>query len=358
MNNYFFTGFPGFLATYIVKELVLSEHPVRHVQFLVLPNEYDLAQQRLEELKSINPKVKYTIFSGDITKEQLGLSDDDYKQISEQTHYLFHLAAIYDLSVPYKPAFNVNVNGTIQINKLAVNCVELKKYIYFSTSYVSGKRSGRIFESELEHDTGFKNHYEETKYLAEKEVQRWMGELPISIIRPGIVVGHSETGETLKFDGPYYMLEMFRRIRNLPLIPYIGKGKAPINLVPVDYMIQSTLYLSHLKGRNSKVYQIADPSPSSSREIYRLFALHYLGKEPKGQIPSFIAKGSLSIPFARKMLGTQKQTVDYMDHYCVYDTTNTKSDLRGSGIEFPQISELVPTLVRYFREQTRDRESS
>ena len=44
---------------------------------------------------------------------------------------------------------------------------KLRRYNYISTCYVAGKRTGEIFETELEHDAGFRNYYEETKYLAE-----------------------------------------------------------------------------------------------------------------------------------------------------------------------------------------------
>lgn len=59
--------------------------------------------------------------------------------------------------------------------------------MYFSTAYVAGKRGGTIFERELVHQEGFKNHYEETKYLAEIIVNQAKNNLPVTIIRPGIV---------------------------------------------------------------------------------------------------------------------------------------------------------------------------
>ena len=89
----------------------------------------------------------------------------------------------------------------------------LRRYNYVSTCYVAGKRKGEIRENELEHDAGFRNFYEETKYLAEIEVERLKSEFPVTIFRPSVVVGDSETGETAKYDGIYYLDSIFAKIR-------------------------------------------------------------------------------------------------------------------------------------------------
>ena len=66
----------------------------------------------------------------------------------------------------------------------------------------------------------------------------------VTIIRPGIVRGHSETGKTIKFDGPYFFMNMIDRLKWMPIIPYVGKTKACINVVPIDYIINATVFLA------------------------------------------------------------------------------------------------------------------
>ena len=120
----------------------------------------------------------------------------------------------------------------------------LERYIYFSTAYVVGNREGTLYETELIAPERFKNHYEETKYEAEVLVDKLKDEVPITIIRPGIVKGHSHTGETIKFDGPYFIMNFLERLKFFPLIPRLGKGESYVNLVPIDYIIQATTYLA------------------------------------------------------------------------------------------------------------------
>ena len=71
---------------------------------------------------------------------------------------------------------------------------------------------GLIREDELEHTAGFRNHYEESKYLAELSVEKLKSELPITIHRPAVVVGDSRTGEITKYDGIYYLIHYLRQM--------------------------------------------------------------------------------------------------------------------------------------------------
>ena len=64
---------------------------------------------------------------------------------------------------------------------------------------------------------------------------------------PGIVVGHSETGEMDKIDGPYYFFKLIQRLRNAlpPWMPTIGVEGKEINLVPVDFVAEAMDHIAH-----------------------------------------------------------------------------------------------------------------
>ena len=127
----------------------------------------------------------------------------------------------------------VNVTGTRNVNAFAKSARNLRHYHYVSTCYVAGKRRGRILETELNHDAGFRNYYEETKYLAETEVATLSEELPITIHRPSVVCGDSVSGETAKFDGVYYLIKYLLKSPGLFSILNIGNREVKLNLVPV-----------------------------------------------------------------------------------------------------------------------------
>ena len=70
---------------------------------------------------------------------------------------------------------------------LARACRRLRTFTHISTAYVAGVRCGLIREDDLQDDHGFKNAYEHCKLEAERRVRRAMADLPIIVLRPGII---------------------------------------------------------------------------------------------------------------------------------------------------------------------------
>ena len=141
-------------------------------------------------------------------------------------------------------AHRVNVEGTRNVNRFALTLPHLKRYHYVSTCYVAGRRTGLILETELRHEAGFRNFYEETKYLAELEVEALKGELPVTIHRPSVVCGDSRTGETAKYDGVYYLINYLRMRPDLLSLANIGNREVRLNVVPVDFVVEAMAALA------------------------------------------------------------------------------------------------------------------
>jgi len=96
------------------------------------------------------------------------------------------------------------VNGLDHILDLAEHS-GCRRLHLVSTAYVAGLTSGFCPE-ELVHPSAFTNVYEETKCRAEwlaVERCRKAG-IPLTIYRPSIVYGHSDTGRSLLFNALYY----------------------------------------------------------------------------------------------------------------------------------------------------------
>ena len=351
MKRMVFTGFPGFIATRLMETCAKQGWGLAAI---VLPSEMEKAQKqaiRIEEQIGCGP---IRLLPGDITVEGLNLSSEDRSWLKNQQLIFWHLAAIYDLAVPRDIAEKVNILGTQNVNDLVKTLAKLERYMYFSTAYVAGTREGLLLESELIRPESFKNHYEETKFEAELLVEPLKKEVPTTIIRPGIVRGHSESGETSKFDGPYFFLNMIDRMKHLPAIPYIGHSNTVINVVPVDYILDATVYLSELKKAESATIHLTDPNPHPVEEVYRAMVHAMTGRYPKGRIPKKLAALSMSMSALRKYLGVEAETLDYMDWQAQFDTQNAQSLLTGSGIHPADFLETIPSMVAFYNEHKRD----
>lgn len=352
-NGYFFTGFPGFICNQLIREILKKNQIQAVVYVLVIQGMMDKARKERQEIMTeLGLKEEsFIIIEGDITVPGLLLSEATHNLLKDKVTHVFHLAAIYDLAVPREIAFKINVNGTDNVNHFVKGLTSLIRYVYFSTAYVVGKREGILYETELIRPESFKNHYEETKYEAEVLVEKLKAEVPITIIRPGIVKGHSETGETIKFDGPYFIMNFLERLKFLPVLPKIGKGEANVNLVPIDYIIKATAYLSFFEKGAGKTYHLTDPKPYCASDIYRFFMKELLDRQPLGMIPLALGKGLLSIKPMRKYLGVEKEALDYFSWKGNFDCSQAVKDLKNSGITCPDFTDGIKVMTSFYLKQ-------
>lgn len=352
MTEIVFTGFPGFIASQLIRRSVDGENGISAI---VLPAEKGKAELEAKKIQQETGCRPIRLMEGDITKAGLGLAAEDTEYLKAQEVVFWHLAAIYDLAVPRQAAWKVNVEGTENVNRFLLSIPKLKRYIYFSTAYVAGSRQGMLYEHELIRPEKFKNFYEETKFEAEVLTEELKKQVPVTIIRPGIVRGHSTTGETVKFDGPYFFLNMIDKVRKLPLIPYLGKSSAYINVVPIDYILDASIYLSALPEAAGKTVHLTDPNPHPVEEVYRKMVSEMTGKMPKARVPHRLAEWSLSASPVRKFLRVEKETLDYMTWQATFDTSEAQKLLKGSGIQCADFLETMPQMIRFYELHKKDK---
>jgi len=342
----FITGFPGFIAGRLVKRLARQ-----HARFILLVQPA-LLERASEEVALIISEIggnaeNFSIVEGDITKPGLGVSADEFERARNETTTLFHLAAIYDLAVARNVAMRVNVEGTRNVNKFARMTKSLHRYHYISTCYVSGKREGIIMEAELLHDAGFRNHYEETKYLAELEVDALKSELPITIHRPAVVCGDSRTGETAKYDGIYYLIHYLLRWPGGLTLLNIGNREVRLNLVPIDFVIDAILALATNDRAVGATVQLADPAPLTTHQLFDEISKAIGGRDSFATVPAGIVYPVLMLPFASKITGLPHSAVPYFFLEQTYDTRHARELLEPHGVRCPSFPEYVSALVDF-----------
>ena len=351
-RSIFLTGFPGFIAGRLVERLADKD-----TQFflLVQPKFLKAAEKSVTRIafETGVPLENFALVKGDITLTALGIPADDLETIKNETTDIFHLAAVYDLAVDRDIAYAVNLEGTKNINEFARSVANLKRYNYISTCYVAGKRTGKILETELEHEKGFRNYYEETKYLAEIEVEDLKAELPVTIFRPSVVVGDSETGETAKYDGIYYLIQYLRKWPSLLWAINVGNKRVRLNLVPVDFVVEAIAVLSRDENAEGKTIALADPSPLTTAEKFDLIAEKLSGKRSFIHPPEKVVEFSLSTPVSPPITGLPSYGVPYFFLSQTYDTSAADELLAPHGIKCPNFADYVGNLIDFLEKHPK-----
>ncbi|MEP6946244.1 MAG: SDR family oxidoreductase [Acidobacteriota bacterium] len=346
------TGFPGFIAARLVANLANSE-----TQFflLVQPQFVEKAMAEVEEIAetTATPLESFVIVEGDITQADLGIEREDLETIRFETTDVYHLAAIYDLAVEKELAFSVNLDGTRNVNAFVRSIKHLHRYNYISTCYVAGKRVGEIRESELEHEAGFRNYYEETKYRAEIEVEKLKKELPVTIFRPSVVVGDSNTGQTLKYDGIYYLILYLRIAPAILRVFNVGNNDVRLNLVPVDYVVKSIAALARVDEATGQTISLADPAPLTTAELFDVIVKDMTGRKSEFNPPRKITEWFLNTGISPRITGLPHFAVPYFFIEQSYNTDVASHLLQAQSIVCPVFSTYVHRLLDFVDENPR-----
>ncbi len=342
----FLTGFPGFIAGRLVERLAKEG---AHFLLLVQPAFLESARASVARIAEETgaPASNFLILEGDITREDLGLAPGDLEMAQRETTMLFHLAAIYDLAVARDVAMRVNVEGTRRVNSFARALKNLRRYHYISTCYVAGLRTGVILENELQHTAGFRNYYEETKYLAEVEVDALKAELPLTIHRPAVVCGDSQTGETAKYDGVYYLINYLRIQPNLLSLANIGNREVSLNLVPVDFVVEALAALVTDERAVGATIQLADPAPLSTHELFETISHKLVGRGSRMTVPVPLVRTSLMLPLSESLTGLPHVGVPYFFLKQTYDTARAQELLAPYGVRCAPFSHYAEALIKF-----------
>ncbi len=204
-----------------------------------------------------------------------------------------------------------------------------------------------IREDELRHDAGFRNHYEETKYLAEIEVGDLKPELPVTIYRPSVVCGDSRTGETAKYDGVYYLIKYLMMQPRLLSLANIGNHDVRLNVVPVDFVVESIAALSRDGRAVGATVQLADPEPLTTYELFEVIAQTLAQRGSLVTVPPALVQRSLAFKVSETLTGLPRVGAHYFFLRQTYDTARAQELLAPHGVTCPPFASYVNALVGF-----------
>src|SRR3954462_5810132 len=353
--NYFVTGATGFIGRHLVAELLKRDGTIHALVREGSRGKLDSLTQRLgAEEGRIVP------VTGDLGKPGLGVEDFD-----EKIDHVFHLAAMYDVEADEEASERANVEGTKHVIEFA-NSHDVGRFHHTSSIAVAGNYKGVFQEDMFDEGQKLPHHYHRTKYEAERLVREGV-EAKLLVYRPGIVVGHSETGEMDKIDGPYYFFKLLQKLRHaLPeWFPLAGPEGGQTNLVPVDFVARAMDHIGHLPDDDlpSDTFHLVDPEPMSVGETLNAFAkaahapqfAMRIAPHMTNAIPKQVRAGLKALPTIKRIrhqlfrdLGIPPAAIENRDFNCTFDARDAQRALSGTGIAVPPLSTYAPRLWDYW----------
>ena len=166
------------------------------------------------------------------------------KEAPGQGEHFFHLAAIYDLTADAEVA----ARGQHRRHQERARSRRRNRRRHFPPHSIAaaGLYPGVFREDMFDEAEGLDDPYLRTKHDP-KAWSRKEKRIKWRIYRPGMVVGHSQTGEMDKIDGPYYFFTLIKKLREMlpQWMPTLGIEGGRINIVPVDFVVDAMDHIAH-----------------------------------------------------------------------------------------------------------------
>lgn len=334
------TGATGFVGMELLARVL--EQTDHDVVALVRASDDAAAQVRVDEMLTtlVAPAARprhgrVRALAADLESPGLGLSPVARERIAGRISAVVHCAASISFTLPIEEARRINVEGTREIVKLALEAQDrggLERFIHVSTAYVAGDRIGLVSERDGDVGQGFRNTYERTKLEAE-EVVRDSG-LPAAIVRPSVIVGDSVTGWTQAFNVVYWPLQAFAR-GLFPSVP--GEPDACLDIVPVDVVADALLELLRGPVRGGNFHIVSGDQSPTNAQLANM-AADAFDAEP----PVFVRPGEDAR--AEQRAGA---LLPYFRVRCTFDAQRAH-DLLGATP--PALEDYFPSLMRYARD--------
>jgi len=279
-RNIFLTGATGFLGAFLVDGL-LKETNAR-IYCLVRARDEQQGRARIcgnsKKYGLAEPDAKRMVpVLGDLTQTNLGLDDEQFAFLAANMDAVYHCAAHVSYIEPYALHRPVNVVGTQEVLRFACQA-KVKPVHYISTIGLFGPVGYFAGVTDLYEDTDLDRSepylqkdmgYSMSKWVAEKLVfaARDRG-LPVSIYRPGFIMGHSQTGVSNVDD---FMMRLI--VGCVEMGSYPGLSSQRKEFVPVDYVSDAIVHISCQRGTLGRNYHLAPPDPAKSVDLVDFFVM-------------------------------------------------------------------------------------
>lgn len=357
MNHFFLTGSTGNLGVEILRVL-LAEQEAR-VSLLVRAQSYQSGKRRVQELLSFlrlsyeDYEGRLDIYVGDLSDEFFGLEVEKYRKLCKSVTHVIHSAASVRLSQTEDEAFRQVIVPTSRIIEFLKYSNQVSHFGLVSSVGVAGRDYLELPESLSIRPSEFRNSYEKSKYFSERLVlEELSGRVPISIHRPSMIIGKSNTGEVLQFQIFYSICQLLTGSLTRGIVPDVRT--ATLDTIPVDWVAKGVVEAALQENAPPLLHHCAGPEEAVTFECLAKIVSEVWGSSNEvkyqgvGEFRQTLGAFTALMPREiEKKLRFVPHFLEYFSENQTFINTNSKALLQSWGITYDNLGRALEKSLRF-----------
>jgi nucleoside-diphosphate-sugar epimerase/pimeloyl-ACP methyl ester carboxylesterase len=321
-------GATGFIGRWLAAELLTRGRTVavtvrggaaRGDELRAWLRDHDVGDQRL------------TVVDADITQPGLALSASSREHL-EDVRDVFNAAALYRFGLERDEARRANVDGAVNVLRWAGGLSRLRRLVHVSGYRVGaeGALTYPVPDAELRALYRKYGAYEASKREGDAAVRTAAAEagIPLTVVNPAGVIGHSVTGEAGQYIGP---AELVKNLWAGRLPALAGTRRTFVPVVTIDHLAR---FMAAVPEHDEGLYQahwVLDDATPELPELIGLIARHLGLPAPRAVLPAGLVR---RLP--RALTGVDSETLSFLSEDR-YDTASADA----VGLSHPPVEDAL-----------------
>ncbi|KAJ9089665.1 cyclin-dependent kinase inhibitor far1 [Entomophthora muscae] len=160
-DKIFLTGVTGFVGIAVLEKILRDQYDqIDCVYTLARAFKGEAPAARVEKvlknpvfdtLRKSHPNFssKVVAVEGDLSRDGLGLSEENTEKLASAVETIVHCAASIEFCLPLKEAFGINTMGVVRLLEFADKCSNLQGIVHVSTAYVNCNLKNIVIEEKV-----------------------------------------------------------------------------------------------------------------------------------------------------------------------------------------------------------------
>jgi thioester reductase-like protein len=348
------TGLPtSFVARKLLPELLVSEQT--QIKCVVTDAQHDPVRDLLATFGAA-AQDRVELIHGDITAMDFGMAGQRFLSLAKTIDVIQHCVCATIGGISRDAELRTYLGSTGEVLELALaSGGRLSRLVHWGSALLSQPEHGRVSETALVRPDNFRNTADQARFQAELLLRESMARVPITILRPSILVGDSNTGEGDPLSGMYLLMLMLLSSPVDLRLPLPGRGDQPINLVPIDFVVRAGKAIADDARSTGKTFNLVDDRPLSVRRVFELMTQASERPAPSGKLPTNLASVLLRTPGLERFSHIPRAFLEQLSSEVIFDSRNTRELLAGTGIECPNAASYIKLLIEDVKREQQAR---